>query len=124
MKTNSILYLTRKDIEYINLPMSEIIEALDKMFKEKGKAKIEMPPKIGIHTQKDAFIHAMPAYIYKLKAAGIKWISGYPTNQKKNIPYINGLLILNDTENGLPIPLWIYTDGAFVIDFFTHNYFA
>ena len=105
MKTNSILYLTRKDIEYINLPMSEIIEALDKMFKEKGKAKIEMPPKIGIHTQKDAFIHAMPAYIYKLKAAGIKWISGYPTNQKKNIPYINGLLILNDTENGLPIAI-------------------
>lgn len=82
--------------------MSDIIEALNKMFIEKGNGRVEMPPKPGIHTRPDAFIHAMPAYIPSMEAAGVKWISGYPENQKKNLPYINGLLILNDPDTGLP----------------------
>jgi hypothetical protein len=31
------------------------------MFREKGDGRVEMPPKIGIHTMPDAFIHAMRA---------------------------------------------------------------
>jgi ornithine cyclodeaminase/alanine dehydrogenase len=62
-----------------------------------------MPPKPGLHTMPDAFIHAMPAYIPALKSAGMKWVSGYPENYKHGLPYITGLLILNDTETGLPL---------------------
>jgi len=62
------------------------------MFKEKGEGRIEMPPKPGIHTRKDAFIHAMPAYFPNMGSAGMKWISGYPENQAKNLPDIIGLL--------------------------------
>jgi len=98
-----VLYLSRKDVETLNLPMSDIIDALDKMFREKGEGRVEMPPKPGIHTREDAFIHAMPAYIPGMNAAGVKWVSGYPENQKKNLPYISGLLILNDPDTGLPI---------------------
>ncbi len=83
--------------------MSEIIDSLDAMFKEKGEGKVEMPPKPGIHTRPDAFIHAMPAYIPSLESAGMKWVSGYPGNQEKGLPYISGLLILNDPETGFPI---------------------
>jgi len=43
--------------------MDEIIQALDEAFKEKGLGKVEMPPKPGIHTKPDAFIHAMPAAV-------------------------------------------------------------
>ena len=100
-----MLYLSRADIEAIDLPMSDIICALEAMFVEKGQGKVEMPPKPGIHTRKDAFIHAMPAYIPSLKAAGMKWISGYPDNQAKGLPYITGLLILNDPDTGIPISL-------------------
>jgi ornithine cyclodeaminase/alanine dehydrogenase len=102
MSTGTFLYLNRKDVEAVRLSMPEIIDALDGMFKEKGEGRVEMPPKPGIHTRKDAFIHAMPAYIPSLESAGIKWISGYPENQKKNLPYITGLLILNDPETGIP----------------------
>ena len=91
--------------------MEEIIEALDEAFKEKGLGNVEMPPKPGIHTQPDAFIHAMPAYIPSLGSAGIKWVSGYPENYKRNLPYITGLLILNDPETGVPLSvmdcIWI-----------------
>ena len=105
MELGSILYLSRKDVEAIELPMSEIIEALEDMFREKGGGRVEMPPKPGIHTRPDAFIHAMPAYLPGLQAAGIKWISGYPDNQAKGLPYITGVLILNDPETGIPLAI-------------------
>jgi ornithine cyclodeaminase/alanine dehydrogenase len=73
------------------------------MFKEKGEGRVEMPPKPGIHTRKDAFIHAMPAYIPSLRSAGVKWVSGFPDNQALGLPYVNGLLILNDPDTGIPL---------------------
>lgn len=103
MNANTVLYLSRKDVETLNIPMSDIIDALNNMFREKGEGRVEMPPKPGIHTRENAFIHAMPAYIPSMNAAGVKWISGYPENQKKKLPYISGLLILNDPDTGLPI---------------------
>ena len=102
MQPNSILYLSRQDVEDVGLSMPAIIDALESMFREKGEGRVEMPPKPGIHTRPDAFIHAMPAYIPSLEAAGVKWISGYPGNQEKGLPYITGLLILNDPETGIP----------------------
>jgi ornithine cyclodeaminase/alanine dehydrogenase len=63
-----------------------------------------MPPKPGIHPGGgDNFIHAMPAYIPALKSAGLKWVSGFIENHKRGLPYITGLLILNDVETGLPL---------------------
>ena len=103
--TSTVLYLSRQNVETLNLSMEEVIESLDQMFAEKGRGEVEMPPKPGIHTQPDAFIHAMPAYIPSLKAAGLKWISGYPGNQEKGLPYITGLLILNDPETGIPLAI-------------------
>ncbi|MED5413937.1 MAG: ornithine cyclodeaminase family protein [Candidatus Latescibacterota bacterium] len=102
MQPETILYLSRRDVESVGLPMLSIIDALEQMFAEKGEGRVEMPPKPGIHTRKDAFIHAMPAYIPSLESAGVKWISGYPGNQAKGLPYITGLLILNDPETGIP----------------------
>jgi len=100
-----ILYLSQSDVAAAGLTMAEIIAALERMFREKGEGRVEMPPKIGIHTMPDAFIHAMPAAIPSQKAAGIKWVGGYPDNSKRGLPYITGLLILNDYETGLPLAL-------------------
>lgn len=103
MTLGSILYLSRQDVEATQLPMLEIIQALETMFREKGDGKVEMPPKPGIHPRPDAFIHAMPAYIPSVEAAGLKWVSGYPGNQARGLPYIAGLLILNDPDTGVPL---------------------
>ncbi len=105
MNTETVLYLSRKDVEAIGLSMPAIIDALHDMFKEKGEGRVEMPPKPGIHPHTDSFIHAMPAYIPSLQSAGVKWVSAYPGNKKKKLPYINGLLILNDPDNGIPIAI-------------------
>ncbi len=98
-----IIYLSRQDVENLEMSMKEVLSVVDEGFRLKGKGKTEMPPKPGIHPRKDAFIHAMPAYIQGLEAAGLKWVSGYPSNIAKKLPYITGLLILNDPETGIPI---------------------
>lgn len=98
-----ILYLSLKDIQGLSVPMGQIMGWVEEALRLKGLGKTEMPPKPGIHTRPDAFIHAMPAYLPDLKAAGMKWVSGYPDNFKKGLPYISGLLILNDPETGIPI---------------------
>ncbi len=104
MSENKLLYLSQADVEAVGVTMAEIIQALERMFHEKGAGQVEMPPKPGIHPGGgDNFIHAMPAYIPALKSAGIKWVGGYPENYKRGLPYITGLLILNDPETGLPI---------------------
>lgn len=73
MDNNFLLYLSKKDVKSLDLPMSEIIRALEIMFKEKGEGRVEMPPKPGIHPKPDAFIHAMPAYLPAFKTAWKKW---------------------------------------------------
>ncbi len=118
MSNQQILYLSQADVTRVNLDMATVISLLETAFREKGAGKVEMPPKPGIHTMPDAFIHAMPAYIPSLRSAGIKWVSGYPENQKRSLPYISGLLILNDVETGIPYAVmdcaWItaYRTGA------------
>src|SRR3990172_10287835 len=53
-----------------------------------------------------------------MKSAGLKWVRGYPENFMRGLPYISGLLILNDVETGIPYALmdctWItaYRTGA------------
>ena len=101
--SDRLLYLSQADVASVGLTMPDIIAALEQMFREKGEGRVEMPPKPGIHTSPDAFIHAMPAYIPALKSAGVKWVSGYPENYKRGLPYITGLLILNDPQTGMPL---------------------
>lgn len=118
MADMKILYLSRKDVEQVALDIKTIINLLEEAFHQKGIGKVEMPPKPGIHTRPDAFIHAMPAYIPSLRSAGIKWVSGYPENPKNGLPYISGLLILNDDTTGIPYAVmdctWLtaYRTGA------------
>jgi ornithine cyclodeaminase/alanine dehydrogenase len=102
---SDILYLSRADVEAAGPSMPDIIGRLEIAFSEKGHGRTEMPPKPGIHpgpSGNDNFIHAMPALIGALGAAGVKWISGFPGNAARGLPYITGLLILNDPETGLP----------------------
>jgi ornithine cyclodeaminase/alanine dehydrogenase-like protein (mu-crystallin family) len=112
MSDDQLLYLSQEDVEALDVPMARIIEAVETAFREKGEGRVEMPPKPGIHPGGgDNFIHAMPAYIPALRSAGVKWVSGFPENYARGLPYITGLLIYNDVETGIPLAvmdcIWI-----------------
>jgi len=118
LSASRFLYLSRSDIEMVGLDVRTIIGLLESAFREKGEGRVEMPPKPGIHPRPDAFLHAMAASIPAMQAAGLKWVAGYPENPARGLPYVSGLLILNDVETGLPLAVmdctWItgYRTGA------------
>jgi ornithine cyclodeaminase/alanine dehydrogenase len=103
MSTHQLLYLSRADVEAVGVEMPEIIQALEVAFTQHGRGQVEMPPKPGVHSRPDAFIHAMPCYIPGPEAIGLKWVAGYPDNPQRGLAYITGLIVLNDADTGLPL---------------------
>ena len=108
---SELLYLSRADVEKIGLSMVDIIAAVEGVFREKGEGRIAMPPKIGIDPAPNASLNAMPGYVASARAAGVKWVSIYAKNIQRGLPAISGLIILNETETGLPLAvmdcIWI-----------------
>jgi ornithine cyclodeaminase/alanine dehydrogenase-like protein (mu-crystallin family) len=103
MTNPTLRYLSREDVESLAIPMEEVIQAVEGALREKGEGTAEMPPKPGVHPRPDAFIHAMPAFLARAAAAGLKWVSGFPQNLERGLPYISGLFVLNDVETGFPL---------------------
>ena len=102
MKPVELIYLSHEDIVSLNMSMGEAITIVENVLREHGRGHFENPPKPGIHPQQDAFIHAMPGYLPRQKAAGLKWVSGFPGNYRYKLPSIMGLMILNDVKTGQP----------------------
>ena len=118
MTQGEFLYLSRADVEAAGVDMAAVIALVEEGFREKAAGRVEMPPKPGIHPQPDAFIHAMPAFIAGMQSAGVKWVGGNPANPPRGLPYISGLIILNDVQTCAPYAVmdctWItgYRTGA------------
>jgi len=98
-----MLYLSRGDVERVSLPMTVILDAVERVFREKGLGKVEMPPKIGVHPTQAAFLHAMPGLVPSAGAVGMKWVSNFGENPSRGLSTISGLLVLNDPETGFPL---------------------
>ena len=97
------IYLSQEDVVGLGIPMGRVIELVEGGLFEHGHGRVENPPKPGIHSRPDAFIHAMPAYYGGLGIGGLKWVSGYPSNRGVGLPQIAGLMVVNDMETGMPL---------------------
>ncbi|MBD3171139.1 ornithine cyclodeaminase family protein [Candidatus Bathyarchaeota archaeon] len=128
MEKVDFIYLSQEDILGLEVSMSKIIELVEKGLKEYGHNRVENPPKPGIHSKPDAFIHAMPAYYEALNIGGLKWVSGYPSNRELGLPQIAGLMIVNDMDTGMPLAVmdcrWITAVRTAAVSAITAKYFA
>ncbi len=111
MKPVEFLYLSQKDVVAVGLTMKDAISIVEEVLTEHGLQQFENPPKPGIHTLQGAFIHAMPGFLPRKKAAGMKWVSGYSDNFQYGLPSIMGLIVLNDNHTGQPLAVM---DGGYI----------
>lgn len=105
----NLLYLSRREVRELLLPLDEQLDLVEATYRALGEGRVELPPKPGIHPRPDSFIHAMPAYLRDEDVAALKWVAGYPANKARGLPYISGLIVLNDPDTGLPVAVM---DGA------------
>lgn len=98
-----LLYLSRADVTRLGVTMAEVLDAVDEGLRLKGLGKTETPPKPGIHPRPDCFTNAMLAYVGGIEAAGVKWVSAYPSNPPAGLPFISGLVLLDDPATGVPL---------------------
>ncbi|HEY7003247.1 MAG TPA: hypothetical protein VH281_03110 [Gaiellaceae bacterium] len=104
-----MLYLTRAEVRDLLPDVSAQLDLVEETYRAVGTGRVELPPKPGIHPRPDSFIHAMPAYLRDEDVAALKWVAGYPANKERGLPYISGLIVLNDPDSGLPTAIM---DGA------------
>jgi ornithine cyclodeaminase/alanine dehydrogenase-like protein (mu-crystallin family) len=105
----SLLYLSREEVAGLLPDIPAQLDLVEDTYRSVGAGRVELPPKPGIHPRKDSFIHAMPAYLRDDDVASLKWVAGYPGNKERGLPYISGLIVLNDAGTGLPLAVM---DGA------------
>ncbi len=113
MSDNQMLVLNRADLESLNLGWTEIVDVLEDAFAQKARGLVQNPPKPKVTSREDAFVHAMPAYLGGSDRIGLKWVAGYEQNTAKGLPYIYGVMIMNDPETGRPIAL---LDGGWITE--------
>jgi alanine dehydrogenase len=100
---SDLLYLRREEVRELLPPIPEQIDLVEETYRALAAGRVELPPKPGVHPRPDSFIHAMPAYLADEDVVALKWVSGYPANKARGLPYISGLIVVNDAETGLPV---------------------
>lgn len=108
MKT---LLLDRKTIMNL-VDIKESITAVEYAFRQYGKGRVEMPPKLYLYMDRfNGDFRAMPAYIEGIGTCGIKWINVHPKNRRFGLPTIMAIIILNDPRTGIPLCIM---DGTYI----------
>ena len=97
--------LSRDDVAGLLPSVEDQLDLVERTCLAMARGAVELPPKPGIHPRKNAFIHAMPAYLRDDDVAAIKWVSGYPSNRVRDLPYITGVIVVNDPDTGIPVGL-------------------
>ena len=104
-----VRFLARDEVRGLLPAPPEQLDLVERTYRAVAAGRVELPPKPGVHPRPDSFIHAMPAYLADEDVAALKWIAGYPGNKERGLPYISGLIVVNDAGNGLPVAV---LDGA------------
>jgi alanine dehydrogenase len=100
---SGLRYLDRGTVRRLLPDVPGQVAALERAYVGMARGSVENPPKIGVHPRADAFLHAMPAHLGEEDVTVLKWVGAYPGNPARGLPYISGLLVLNDSDTGLPL---------------------
>ena len=111
---NELLYLSQADVATVGLSMAEVVDATEAGFRAMGEGNYQLPPKTAVYPGfAENFINAMPGYVAGLDSVGIKWVAGFPGNPARGLPYVTGLIVLNDATTGLALAvmdcIWVTT---------------
>ncbi|MCW3997692.1 MAG: alanine dehydrogenase [Candidatus Bathyarchaeota archaeon] len=98
------LLLTDNEVKEL-LKMSDVINAVEIAFKEKGLNKVQMPAKIYLHYNRyNGDLRSMPAFLDRLEISAAKIVNVHPENPLLNrMPTVMATIVLIDPKTGFPL---------------------
>lgn len=103
MSSAELVYLSRADVVSLMPPLATQVDLVERTYLAMATGRVELPPKPAVHPRADGFIHAMPSYLADEDLPALKWIGAFRSNKRRGLPYISGLIVINDGETGFPI---------------------
>lgn len=91
--------------KYLDGNEAEVIAAVKRAYIAHGNGEVNLPFSTYLARPGNEHDHylAFPAALGKRNPViGIKWVSSYPGNLERNLPRATSLLVLNNTQTGVP----------------------
>ena len=89
------------------LSLSEVTEAVESAFEQKGFGHVQMPAKIYLYYRKyDGDLRTMPAFLEDMDVSAVKIVNVHPRNPTKNsLPTVMAVITLIDPSTGAPVAI-------------------
>lgn len=96
-----MIYLTEQDIQNA-ASVDEMLDAIEASMHLYENKEFHMPQRLHVDHQ-DNVLLLMPCFTKDY--FGTKVVTLFPDNPARNVPVLNGIMILNDAQTGLPVAL-------------------
>ena len=98
------LILTERDLARV-LDVRVAIRVVRQAFRAMATGHAIMPPKLYLTLPRGDDFRAMPAYVHRPPAAGVKWVNVHPRNPRHGLPTVMAVIVLNDPDTGVPLAI-------------------
>jgi len=100
------LILTDNEVKSL-LSLTEVMEAVESAFKEKGLGRVQMPAKTYLYYKKyHGDLRTMPTFLEDLDVSAVKVVNVHTQNStKNNFPTVMAVITLIDPSTGAPIAI-------------------
>ena len=100
------LLLTDDQVKKL-LSMSEVMDAVEIAFRQKGIGRVQMPAKVFLYFKKNnGDLRTMPSYLEDLDISAVKIVNVHPDNPaKQKLPTVMAVIVLIDPSTGFPLAI-------------------
>lgn len=107
----NIKILSRKDVQQ-SVTMSQAIDAVKQAFISFAQKEAVLPLRTQVPVKEQGGVTLfMPAYLPQIESLGVKIVSVFPENVKKNRPTIHAIVMICEADTGQPTAI---VDGTYL----------
>ena len=98
-----IRYLPSSVVDALMPAQDEQLALVETVYRAIREGTCQAPASDELAPRPKAFAHALPAYVEEGDIVSVKWVSGNAGNRANGLPYQSSLIVVNDSESGLPM---------------------
>lgn len=112
MSSIEILFLSKEDVDNLELDLQEILDAIELGLKAHGQKKVIMPSKDHLALDyPEKLFNILKGYVEPVNVAGVKVIGDFQKNYEHDLPSELALITLYRPETGAPFAI---VDGTLI----------